>query len=863
MEEQSTLNFSRSFISKGRTIKKSCAQIKIKENYLNNQGSLFLQGRSTIHLTPGRTFIVPSYEFFQQFGSILSTLSDVEHNFLILQTVVRLALESGNQQFQKNCKSLLFDTTSSSSVIFLNESSRETYSNQQELETQSQYKLRIFKDACVYLLCNFNCSIVVLCCDELDPLYSINDLCGIPVEYIQTYLKKKQKIFGESSLVLPNIICQADEILSSLREGFRLKEEEQDENGKQKSSVGRLKVKKNVYSPHLSVSDIKIGLDSGSLLKGKIIVSSHNSGEAKIEANGGTIMINGRKDMNRSLDGDEVVVRVNVREKWGRSSGSLTLSHQLDAVDSDAIDDAISDDVTDLETQTNASFNGGTEGLLITGVIVGILKREISEIVVTIPSMPIISNESNTVNDDLPATSTALDKEEFLLAPPIDKKLPKIRLRTRQWSKLQGYRVVLTFDSWPLDSVYPNGHLVRIIGQANDWKTEIESLLIRHSIFPRPFSPAALACVTVVPVKTKAAKATETQELTLKNEVTSKRSVWVDSEWVMPSDKLLDLHDSAGHCHRRDYRRERRVFSVDPPGCQDIDDAMSVHWVEGMEGVLEVAVSIADVCEFLPHGCALDLEAQARGTTVYLTHTRMDMLPSLISGDVASLHGGRDRYAVTVTWHVAMRHRSGRPVVPTEDPLILYDDGDILFDTPTLHSCGRTAIRSVAAMTYDQAHNLIHGRAPDPHPSTVPPGQAGQGVGKHLWDGLRKDLKWLTVFGRFLKSQREINGALDLTQKSGELKFKLSDDGEPVDVDEKEAMEIHGTIAELMIIANSTVARIIDNYRPGETLVRIHPPPPPSKLKLLQDVALQAGLETSPSATPGEVVNYSATKYTL
>jgi exoribonuclease R len=74
-------------------------------------------------------------------------------------------------------------------------------------------------------------------------------------------------------------------------------------------------------------------------------------------------------------------------------------------------------------------------------------------------------------------------------------------------------------------------------------------------------------------------------------------------------------------------------------------------------------------------------------------------------------------------------------------------------------------------------------------------------------------------------------------------------------VDEKEAMEIHGTIAELMIIANSTVARIIDHYRPGETLVRIHPPPPPSKLKLLQEVALQAGLEICPSASPGEALD--------
>jgi hypothetical protein len=399
MEEQSTHNFSRSFISKGRTVKKSCAQIKIKENYLNNLVSLFLQGRSTIHLTSGRTFLIPSYEFFQQFGSILSTLSDVEHNFLILQTVVRLALENGNQQFQKNCKSFLFDTTSSSSVIFFNELSGETYSNQQEEETQNQYKLRIFKDACRYLLCSFNCSIAVLCCDELDPLYSMNESCGIPVEIIQTYLKKKQKIFCETSLVLPKIIIEADEILFSRRESSRSKEVDLGSDDNYSSSFERLKVKKTVYSPHLSMSDINVGLDNGTLLKGKIIVSSHNSEEAKIEANGGTVMINGRKDMNRALDGDEVVVRVNIREKWGRSSGSFTLSHQLDTVDSNELDDTNSDDATDLETQTTVSISGNVESLQITGVIVGILKREISEIVVTIPSMPIMSNECDLFDE--------------------------------------------------------------------------------------------------------------------------------------------------------------------------------------------------------------------------------------------------------------------------------------------------------------------------------------------------------------------------------------------------------------------------------------------------------------------------------
>lgn len=266
-------------------------------------------------------------------------------------------------------------------------------------------------------------------------------------------------------------------------------------------------------------------------------------------------------------------------------------------------------------------------------------------------------------------------------------------------------------------------------------------------------------------------------------------------------------------------------------------------------GTVEVAVSIADVCAFLPQGCALDLEAQTRGTTVYLTHKRMDMLPSIISGDIASLHGGKDRYAVTVTWHIKLTHASGgASVISTEDPLLLWDNNDIIFDTPVLYSCGRTAIRSVAAMTYSQAHNLIQGNPPDPSPPTAPQGQAGQEVDKSLWKDLRKDLKILTVFGRFLKKQRERNGALDLTQAAGgELKFKLSGEGEPVDVDGKEEMEVHNTIAELMIIANSTVARIINAYRPQETLFRMHAAPPLNKLKA---VSLETGLGTFDSNTP-------------
>lgn len=59
---------------------------------------------------------------------------------------------------------------------------------------------------------------------------------------------------------------------------------------------------------------------------------------------------------------------------------------------------------------------------------------------------------------------------------------------------------------------------------------------------------------------------------------------------------------------------------------------------------------IADVTHFVEHNSALDLEAQVRGTTFYLVDRRFDMLPSILSSDLCSLHGGVDRLAVSVIW---------------------------------------------------------------------------------------------------------------------------------------------------------------------------------------------------------------------
>lgn len=92
------------------------------------------------------------------------------------------------------------------------------------------------------------------------------------------------------------------------------------------------------------------------------------------------------------------------------------------------------------------------------------------------------------------------------------------------------------------------------------------------------------------------------------------------------------------------------ICSVDPPGCTDIDDALHCRQLDN--GNVEVGVHIADVSHFIRPGTALDHEAAARATTVYLVDMRIDMVPELLSSNLCSLRGGEERFAFSCVWEM-------------------------------------------------------------------------------------------------------------------------------------------------------------------------------------------------------------------
>jgi DIS3-like exonuclease 1 len=73
-------------------------------------------------------------------------------------------------------------------------------------------------------------------------------------------------------------------------------------------------------------------------------------------------------------------------------------------------------------------------------------------------------------------------------------------------------------------------------------------------------------------------------------------------------------------------------MSIDPKGSQDIDDALSIHKLP--DGTIRMGCHIADVAHFVKEGSLLDIEARSRGTSVYLSDRRIDMLPAVLSENI-------------------------------------------------------------------------------------------------------------------------------------------------------------------------------------------------------------------------------------
>ncbi|KAJ1413344.1 Rrp44-like cold shock domain [Sesbania bispinosa] len=355
--------------------------------------------------------------------------------------------------------------------------------------------------------------------------------------------------------------------------------------------------RKVIYAEHKPMSEITSGLHRGIYHQGKLRVNRYNPFEAYVgsESIGDEIIIYGRSNMNRVFDGDIVAVELLPQDQWQQEK-SLSIAGEEDEDEDEDVHLApnSADDAPRTIPQQGSTGEINAVCSRPSGRIVGIIKRNWHSYCGSLEPMP------------MPAGSGGVAHALFVSK---DRRIPKIRIQTRQLENLLDKRIIVAVDSWDRQSRYPSGHYVRTIGEIGDRDTESEVVLIENDINSRPFSSQVLACLPPLP-------------------------------WSVSSDDLSNPI-------RQDLRH-LCVFSVDPPGCKDIDDAL--HCYALPNGNFEVGVHIADVTNFVHPGTPLDDEASQRGTSVYLVERRIDMLPKPLTEDICSLRSDVERLAFSVIW---------------------------------------------------------------------------------------------------------------------------------------------------------------------------------------------------------------------
>lgn len=95
----------------------------------------------------------------------------------------------------------------------------------------------------------------------------------------------------------------------------------------------------------------------------------------------------------------------------------------------------------------------------------------------------------------------------------------------------------------------------------------------------------------------------------------------------------------------REDLTELYTFTIDGQYTTDFDDALSFE--PHPEGGGTLGVHITDAAAVLPLGSPLDLEASARGSSIYLPDARIPMLPPRLSEDALSLREGEPRPGIS------------------------------------------------------------------------------------------------------------------------------------------------------------------------------------------------------------------------
>lgn len=331
-----------------------------------------------------------------------------------------------------------------------------------------------------------------------------------------------------------------------------------------------------------------------------------------------------------------------------------------------------------------------------------------------------------------------------------DKKIAKDIFISRENTKgaVTGHKVVVEITDYGEDRRNPEGKVIEILGHINDPGVDILSVIRRYELaveFP---------------------------------------------EEVYAEIERLGTEVAEADKKGREDLRDLLTITIDGADAKDLDDAVSLKRLGN--GNFELGVHIADVSHYVRENTALDKEAYARGTSVYLVDRVIPMLPHKLSNGICSLNPHVDRLALSCLMEV-----NGR--------------GEVVS-----HRILESVINSDYRMTYTAVREILEDGAPallEQYAEILP---------------MLEDMEELR---QILGEKRRKRGSVNFDLP--ESKIILDENGKPIDIKPYEKSIATNMIEEFMLVCNETIAEN-SFWQEMPFMYRSHQEPDEDKLEKME-----------------------------
>lgn len=328
-----------------------------------------------------------------------------------------------------------------------------------------------------------------------------------------------------------------------------------------------------------------------------------------------------------------------------------------------------------------------------------------------------------------------------------------------------GDKVVVEVSQWPEGGKKAEGHIVEVLGKSGAPGVDILSIMRQYDLaeeFPDVVQQAANAV-----------------------------------------EQSINAEEHIGKNGRED-RRHLKIVTIDGEDAKDLDDGVYVEKHD--DGSFFLGVYIADVSWYVRENQPLDIEAQARGTSVYLVDRVVPMLPKELSNGICSLNAGVDRLSMACEMEIS-------------------PEGKV-----TKYKILPVVVHVYRRLTYTLVNKILVDRDKDFC-------QDNEDILPLLYN--------LEEVRNAMYKYRHNRGAINF--EVPEIKVKLDENGRAVGLKKRVSNLGESIVEQCMLAANETVAEHMCR-RKQPFMYRIHETPEPTKIEALNRLMGTFGLHLKTSA---------------